>query len=195
MNKEKEVRQLVAHKLETRAEGEALHIEGYIVKYNENSEYMGFFEQISPGAFDNALASRDFIPMLLGHDSNKIMGSTRSGSLKLTSDAVGLRFDIELNPSISYNRDAFELVKSGDLKNCSFGFFCEKSDWGYTDDGVDLRKITIADVYEVSLVPFPAYSQSSAEARCADYENKKNEETRMKQLELTKSKLLIELDL
>jgi len=55
-------------------------IEGYFAKFNEFYEICsGWKEKISPGAFDECLASSDEIKVLWNHDSNIVLGS-RSGS-------------------------------------------------------------------------------------------------------------------
>ena len=78
-----------------------LILEGYINKYNTRSEFMGFFEEIERGAFNKSIESDAFIPMLYNHDDDKILGSTRSGTLKLISDDIGLKFTLKMNPNIS----------------------------------------------------------------------------------------------
>lgn len=170
-----------------------LILEGYINKYNTRSEFMGFFEEIERGAFNKSIESDAFIPMLYNHDDDKILGSTRSGTLKLISDDVGLKFTLKMNPNISYTRDVYELIKSGDVKGCSFGFIVNQDEWRTLDNGADLRIIKELTLYEVTITPYPAYKTS--EVDCRSYNNFITNKEKQEKEELLKRKLEIELEL
>lgn len=179
----------------------AYKLQGYITKYNSRSQFMGFYEEIKAGAFDESLATNDFIPALYNHDSDKILGSTRSGSLILESDDEGLKFELRINPQVSYAKDVFELVKAGDVQGCSFGFIADDDEWTTDADGNDLRYIKKARLYEVTITAMPAYLDSEVTV-CRSYDKFKAEQAELKalaeqqaQLELAKRKLLIELEL
>ena len=170
-----------------------LILEGYINKYNTRSEFMGFFEEIERGAFNKSIESDTFIPMLYNHDDDKILGSTRSGTLKLISDDVGLKFTLKMNPNISYTRDVYELIKSGDVKGCSFGFIVNQDEWRTLDNGADLRIIKELTLYEVTITPYPAYKAS--EVSCRSYNDFIANKEKQEKEELLKRKLEIELEL
>ena len=189
MNENMETRSIILNNIETRQEEDNYIIEGYINKYNSRSQFMGFFEEVEKGAFDRSLSTRDFIPALYNHDSSKILGSTRSKSLMLESDEIGLKYSLRINKNISYANDVFELVKSGDVEGCSFGFICTKDEWTTLEDGTSLRTIKEVDLLEVTITPFPAYLDSNAS--CRSYDKYLN----TKENELTKRKLQIELEL
>lgn len=194
MSKEKEIRKIVVESIETRAtEDKDYVIEGYINKYNTRSQFMGFFEEVQKGAFDKSLATREYIPALYNHNSDKVLGSTRSGSLKLISDEIGLKFSLRINPKISYANDLYELVSIGDIDGCSFGFYVNDDEWTTLDDGTDLRIIKDLELIEVTITPFPAYT--SSEAICRSYEEHKQELEQHKQNEIRKKKLQLELEL
>jgi HK97 family phage prohead protease len=58
---------------------------------------LGFFrEKIKAGAFDDALANKDDVRCLKNHDPNLILGRTKSGTLRLESNSVGLRFNVDI---------------------------------------------------------------------------------------------------
>ena len=170
-----------------------LILEGYINKYNTRSEFMGFFEEIERGAFNKSIESDAFIPMLYNHDDDKILGSTRSGTLKLISDDIGLKFTLKMNPNISYTRDVYELIKSGDVKGCSFGFIVNQDEWRTLDNGADLRIIKELTLYEVTITPYPAYKTS--EVDCRSYNDFIANKEKQEKEEFLKRKLEIELEL
>lgn len=112
MDKQKEIRKIIANDLETRTEENSSEkiISGYINKFNTRSQYMGFYEEVDKNAFNGTLADGHNIYAMYNHDSNMILGSTRSGSLKLNVDNIGLHFELRINPNISYANDLYELV-------------------------------------------------------------------------------------
>ncbi|NFG97919.1 HK97 family phage prohead protease [Clostridium sporogenes] len=196
MDKQKEIRKIQANTIKTRTENDEYIIEGYINKYNTRSQFMGFFEEVRKGAFDKSLATKEYIPALYNHNSDKILGSTRSGSLKLISDDIGLKFNLRINPKITYANDLYELVKAGDIEGCSFGFYVNDDEWTTLEDGNDLRSIKDLELIEVTITPFPAYLDSSANCRSYEEHKKDSEEHKRNEEELRKIELeLIRLEL
>ncbi|MDM0720356.1 HK97 family phage prohead protease [Clostridium perfringens] len=175
--KQKEIRKFIATDLETRTEENSNEriISGYINKFNSRSQYMGFYEEVAKGAFDKTLADGHNIYAMYNHNSDMILGSTRSGSLRLNVDNIGLHFELRINPNISYASDIAELVKSGDLEGCSFGFWVTDDEWTYTEDKIDLRIIKELELIEVTITPFPAYLDSEASCRSFELHNKEVE--------------------
>jgi len=187
---EKEIRQINIS-LETRANEETKDkfIEGYIAKYNSRSQYMGFYEEIKKGAFDNTISDGHNITALFNHDYNQLLGSTDNKTLILTTDDIGLRFSLKVNENISYFRDIFELIKSGECRGCSFGFKCNKDAWSYDEAGIDLRYLYEIDISEVTLTPYPVYKDS--EVSCRSFLDHKNE----LKIKKDKERLKVELEI
>ena len=52
-------------------------------------------ERIMPTAFDRALRDRDDVQALFNHDPNKLLGRTLSGTMRLSKNAIGLRYSID----------------------------------------------------------------------------------------------------
>ncbi|MBO5480153.1 MAG: HK97 family phage prohead protease, partial [Clostridia bacterium] len=74
-------------------------------------------------------------------------------------------------PDTEGAREVYESVKRGDLTGMSFAFTVEPGGDEY-DPKTNTRTITkIAKVYECSVVMFPAYPQTSVEARNAQTES------------------------
>jgi uncharacterized protein len=74
-------------------------IVGYAV-FNQQTMIAGFFrEQIAPGAFTDAIG-RDDVRGLFNHDASWLLGRWSAGTLRLSQDARGLRYEILVNPMI-----------------------------------------------------------------------------------------------
>ncbi|ENF3560619.1 HK97 family phage prohead protease, partial [Escherichia coli] len=69
---------------------------GYAVRWNSLSEIIWdeFREQFTPGAFADYLAAGNDVRCLYEHDYTRLLGRTKSGTLVLTEDNTGLRFEL-----------------------------------------------------------------------------------------------------
>ena len=84
--------------------------------------------------------------------------------MQLGTDERGLTFTAEL-PDTAAAKEVYEAVKRGDLSGMSFAFTVPEGGDSY-DAATNTRTIRqIAKVYECSVVPYPAYPQTSIEAR------------------------------
>lgn len=138
---------------------------GYAAVFNSKSVDMGFYEIVAPGAFSRALSSGIDVRALAHHDSSSVIGRRKAGTLRLEEDAKGLRVEIDL-PDTSHGRDIRESVARGDLDGMSFGFSVRDAAWE-TQDGEDVRILKDVEVYEVSVVAFPAYEGTEVSVRSA----------------------------
>ena len=145
-----------------------LIVSGYVNETGKQSHLLGtkkkFKETIQKGAFTRALKKGNDIHFLAEHDENKILASTRNGSLTLKEDEKGLLMTAEISDT-SYGRDYHTLIKDGILRNMSFGFSVDKDKWNKTKDGTYTREVSELTLYEVSVVTNPAYPQSTISAR------------------------------
>ncbi len=160
------------------AEGkEQVRFSGYAAVFNELSEDLGGFrEKILPGAFAESIGLDD-VRALFNHDPNYVLGRSRAGTLQLSEDGHGLAFAIEA-PDTQWARDLYESVKRGDVSQCSFGFRVIEDAW-YTQDGEDRRDLKKVQLFDVSIVTYPAYQGTEASARSLDglHEEQKKEHT------------------
>lgn len=198
---EKEIRKVSIENIETRSiDGEQPVIEGYINKFNERSQKLRsgrdeFYEYVDPKAFDKSLNGERNIYALYNHDSSKILGSTRSGSLSLEADNIGLRFSLQPNTKVSYANDVLELIRSGDLSGASFGFSVNEDEWK-DENGEFKRTLKDVTLYEVTLTGFPAYESSEVHSRSFDeFKAEKEEEKVNEQRALKQKQIAIELEL
>ena len=147
---------------------EGLVVSGYVNETGKQSHLLGnkkkFKETIQKGAFTRALSKGNDIHFLAEHDENKILASTRNGSLTLKEDEKGLLMTAEIS-NTSYGRDYHTLIKDGILRNMSFGFTVDKDKWNKAKDGTYTREVSELTLYEVSVVTNPSYPQSSISAR------------------------------
>jgi HK97 family phage major capsid protein/HK97 family phage prohead protease len=156
--------------IQTNEDG-SMTVSGYVNKTEQFSELLGhskrFKEKIAKGAFSNAIRRAKEIHFLAEHDTKRILASTRNGSLKLHEDENGLFMTATICPT-SWGKDYYELIKSGILKNMSFGFRAIRDSWKKSAQGYYERTVHELELYEVSVVRDPAYSQSSISARGID---------------------------
>lgn len=125
-----------------------------------------FREKIARGAFTKSLSNKKDIDLLVEHDNKKILSSTRNDSLQLEESSSGLFLSAELAKT-SLGNDYYELVKSGILRNLSFGFRVVKDNWE-SIGGEMIRTIKELDLSEVSIVRNAAYFGTEISARGID---------------------------
>lgn len=158
---------LATVEMRAKAEGETPTISGYAAMFNEETVIGGWFrEVIAPGAFTEAVRGDD-VRALFNHDSNIVLGRTKSGTLRLTEDTKGLFYDVT-PPNTQAANDVRELIMRGDVSGSSFGFTVEEENWDETPVKrglLPLRTITKASLFDVSPVTFPAYEATSVSAR------------------------------
>src|SRR5437763_635886 len=150
------------------AEGDApATFSGYAAVFNELSVNLGGFrERIQPGCFRNAVDEGQDVRFLINHDANLLLGRTKSGTVTLTEDEVGLRVVCDL-PNTTFANDLAESMRRGDIDQMSFGFTTVADAWDVKDDetGLPIRELVRANLFDVSVVAYPAYPDTTAEIR------------------------------
>ena len=147
--------------VEVRAAGRRL--EGYAALFGEETRIGNFRESIAPGAFSNSLRDRDVLA-LVDHDTTRLLARTKSGSLKLSEDARGLKFEIDV-PNTQAGNDALALAERGDLGGMSFGFFVPEDGDDWQGDKRTLKNVDLREISVVSA--WPAYKGTTVNARSA----------------------------
>lgn len=159
----------VPSKFQTRAEGDDLYIEGYFSVFGGVYElWDGASETIAPGAFSETLDGD--IRALIDHESRLVLGRTTAGTLELREDETGLWGRVKINPNDQDAMNLYERVRRGDVDQCSFGFDILDEETETRENGEVLWTIRKVKLYEVSVVTFPAYQETSVTARKRDYE-------------------------
>lgn len=144
--------------LEVMARGRRL--EGYAAVFGVEARVGAMRETIRQGAFSASLKDGRDMVALVDHDTARVLGRTRSGTLRLSEDARGLAFAIDL-PETQAARDILALAERGDLGGMSFGFRAVDEAW--SGDRRELRSVELLEISVVSA--FPAYSQTTIHAR------------------------------
>lgn len=161
---DKEIRRLNMTALEVRENdfGRPV-IEGYAAVFNALSEDLGGFrEVVAPGAFKRSVDEND-VRALWDHNSQYVLGRNKAGTLALDEDATGLRITI-VPPETMWAADLLQSMKRGDINQMSFGFYKRADEWDYQTQP-PTRTLRDVDLFDVSIVTYPAYPQTSAEAR------------------------------
>ena len=149
-------------------------IRGHAAVFDRLSEelplpYGTFREKIARGAFRKALDAGQDVRALINHNDYPVLGRTKSGTLDLREDPRGLHAWITA-PDTEWARDLRSSMNRGDIDQMSFGFSVEDDVWEIAAEGTDDEQITrtvreVGRLYDVSVVTFPAYPQTDANAR------------------------------
>jgi len=123
-----------------------------------------YIEIIQRGALEKADLSD--IRLLYNHDMSKIPLARTPKTMSFALDSAGLTMRAEL-PETEEGKSVYMAVRRQDLSGMSFAFKVPKGGSQF-DAKTNIRTITkIEKVYEFSICPFPAYPQTSVEARAA----------------------------
>jgi len=169
-----ELRTLSAQHCELRAiqgeEGETRPpmIVGYAAVFNLRSDLLGgsFVEEIAPGAFDNVLTQD--VRGLFNHNPTYLLGRLPNGTLRLSVDSRGLRYEID-PPDTQTVRDlVLTPLARGDMTGSSFTMLVAEDEWRQEGDLIVRTIRRISELRDVGPVAFPAYPDASAAQRSLD---------------------------
>jgi uncharacterized protein len=136
--------------LSLRATGDEGMIEGFGSVFGQEDSYG---DVVVPGAFASSLAEHraaNTMPaMLWQHRQDMPIGVWES----MDEDQRGLRVKGRLAMDVAQAREAFALVKAGAISGLSIGFVTKEDDY---DAKTNIRTVREVDLWEVSLVTFPA---------------------------------------
>ena len=176
--------------LKTRAveENNEAFIEGYFVVYSSETElWEGAFEEIQAGALDESIANNNIVA-LDNHDTRIVLGSTDSRTVELKSDEKGLWARIKIDLEDPNAKSAYQKVKNGLVRGCSFGFNPLEETIENREDGSVKWIVTKAEILEISTTVFPAYADTSVEARHKQFDELSTR-NKQKDLQTRKAKL------
>ena len=149
--------------LDTQLRPDGRRLTGYAARFGTEARIGGgVVETIAPGAFAPSLASGRDVLALVDHNPTRVLARTRSGTLRLSEDSVGLAFDIDM-PNTQTARDLLEMAERGDLGGMSFGFTVIDQ-----ERRADRRVLRSVELLEISVVSaWPAYQGTTVDARSA----------------------------
>ena len=145
-------------------------VEGRAIVYGQTTNLGWYDETIAPGALKDT-DLRD-VRLLVNHNTDMIplarsRNNNANSTMQLVVDDEGM--NIRANLDTENNVDAkalYSAAERGDISGMSFMFVVDKDSWDDLESDHPTRTITgIKRVLEVSAVTFPAYSQTSLEAR------------------------------
>lgn len=144
---------------------DSMILEGRAVVFNspevmfEDEDGTQYMEQVDREAFANA--KLDDVILNMNHEG-QALARTRNNTLQLELSEDGLNVTADMSKSRA-SRDAFEAVQNGLLDKMSFAFTVARD---FYDENTHTRTILEIDrLFDVSLVNFPAYEQTSVSAR------------------------------
>lgn len=147
------------------------YIEGRAIVYDQRTD-LGWYDEIIA---NGALAETDLrdVRLLVNHNTDMIpLARSRNNNANSTmqlSVIDGEGMDIRANLDTEKNADAaalYSATERGDISGMSFMFVVDKDRWEDIDTEHPTRYIeSIKRVFEVSAVTFPAYEQTTLEAR------------------------------
>lgn len=146
------------------AAGAGVRVVGYASTYDTpypiwgGPEAGGFNETIKAGAFDKSVRERDDVRFLVNHDGVPL-ARTKSGTMTLDADDVGLLVDADLDPTSPVVVGLRSAMERGDMDQMSFAFLVVQQSWSpdYSE-----RSILEVKLFDVSVVTYPANDQTMA---------------------------------
>jgi HK97 family phage prohead protease len=162
-------------KVETRADGSKA-ITGYAAVFHRDGEpgteyRLGpdIVERIAPTAFNRAIQEKHDARALFNHDPNMLLGRAGAGTLRMSVDQRGLKYEIDL-PETSVGQDVAASIARGDLTGSSFAFRINGKQGQRFEkgSGYDVRNILDVDLFDVGPVTYPAYEGTTAGLRSGE---------------------------
>lgn len=158
---ENESRRVAFSNMEVRASDDGTKLVGYAAVFDSPSEPLPWIEYVKRGAFQKTLNDGADVRLLIDHEGVPLARTT-SGTLSLREDERGLFVESDLDPM---NPDAARLISAlrrGDISQMSFAFRTIKDSWNQDRSVRELREVQL---FDVSVVTFPAYESTVAELR------------------------------
>jgi len=140
-------------------------VSGYAAVYESETRIGNAFNEIiARGAFDKALETAD-CRALFNHNADKVLARRHpdgSGTLKLTTDEIGLRYEFTAGGQ-SYAKDLVESLERGDVNSSSFAFTIAKDGQSWNEARTTRTVTEVGFLLDISPVVYPAYPQATAE--------------------------------
>lgn len=155
-------------------------IEGYAIRFGEQSQNMGFLEIIERGALTQEVIDKSDIYALFNHDPNKVLARSRygEGSLHLELRDEGLWYSFEV-PETEVGRETLEHIKRGEVFSSSFAFILADEEgaekWEKVEGQIFRTIYKIDRLFDISPVFEAAYLTTSCDARSMEMIKRLNE--------------------
>lgn len=148
-------------------------IEGMPIVFGKRTDMGPWDEVIDQGALDGA-DLRD-VRLLVNHDTTQLpLARSRNNNenstmqLRVTEEGMSIRADLDTENNV-HARELRSAVERGDVSGMSFMFTIDEDRWEDPESDHPTRHLVkIGHVFEVSAVTFPAYEQTTINARSLD---------------------------
>ena len=158
---------------EVRAEENEQHghfLSGRPIVFGQRTD-LGFYDEIiEAGALDTT--DLKDVRFLVNHNTDMIplarsRNNTENSTMQMSVDADGMGIRVDLDTENNADaRSLYSAVSRGDITGMSFMFVVDKDSWDNVDTEHPTRHVrSIRQIMEVSAVTWPAYSQTSIQAR------------------------------
>ena len=139
-------------------------ISGYACLFRTPVTIAGLFQEtVLPGAFAATIKRGDDVRALFNHDANFPLARVANGTLRLSEDSRGLKWEADL-PDTSVARDLVANIEAGVISQCSYAFRATQQDWDEQPD-LPLRTVIAADLFDVSAVTVPATDSTTIKVK------------------------------
>jgi len=136
-----------------------------------NGAFSEWVEEIAPGAWKSSIDSGADVRSMVNHQPWPVLGRTSAGTLRLSEDDQGLRYEIDVNVDDPQAMSVHAQVSRGEISGSSVFFRVRDQEFIYPDEenGLDVpkRRILDGDLFETGPVAFPAYETTTAQTRSA----------------------------
>lgn len=138
-------------------------LRGHAAVFDRLSHDLGGFKtRIRPGAFDEVLNNNPTVHLVWDHDTRYTLASTKSKTLELRVDPIGLHTWARIAP-VSYAQDLRVLMERGDISEMSFSCDIGQDEWTIdANDNVTRDIISISALYDVTVCAQGAFPQTDA---------------------------------
>lgn len=157
---------LVSRSFEPTINDEGSLITGIPIVFNQPTDIGGMFSETIQQDAISPEALKD-VALFFNHDTlSKPLARTRTGKLRFTIEPDGVHMEADVNRERSDVNDLYLAIKDKDIDGMSFNFRVQEDEWTGLDSEYPHRVIKkIGYIQEVSAVTYPAYEQTSIQAR------------------------------
>ena len=146
-------------------------IEGYVNAVERESrplitEKGRVNEKIKAGTWRKALKRAENVNALLDHRTDKVLASTKEGTVRLDEDEIGLRATV-----VTADAETMKKAREGKLRGWSFGMYVNEESYEERANQLPLREVSDLDILEISIIDdemTPCYAATSIEARAGE---------------------------
>jgi len=141
-------------------------IHGYAATFDKLTPKNGFLSRFREGAFARAIQEKQDVRALINHDPSLLLGRTKSGTLRLVEDGLGLAVEID-PPNTRYSEFLTTAIRRGDISEMSIAYRVLVEEWSL-ENGEYIRDVVDLDLIDVSAATYAADSDSSLGLRAKE---------------------------